>query len=92
MRDIFEHGLMAASMLFMLVFHAWALVLLLRESRARRRADAVPCRGDVAPSERTSRLPISSAFELEHPTAAPPGAVARCGTEAAACLPETGVL
>jgi hypothetical protein len=91
MRDIFEHGLMAASMLFMLVFHAWTLVLLLRERRPRRRADALPRRGDAVHRERTSRLPISSAFALEHPIAAPPGAVARCGTEAAARLPETGV-
>ncbi|WP_077001047.1 hypothetical protein [Variovorax sp. KK3] len=36
LRDAFERGLMAASVLFMLVLHVWALVLLLRESRAQR--------------------------------------------------------
>ena len=39
-REAFEQGLMVASVLFMLVMHAWALVLLVRESRERRRGDA----------------------------------------------------
>jgi hypothetical protein len=72
MRDIFEHGLMAASMLFMLVFHAWALVLLLREMRAGRRADAVRRRGDAADGDHAAASPIPPLLGSNIPPPLPP--------------------
>jgi len=59
-RDAFERWLMAVCAGLVLAAHGAALLVVLSESRSKKR--------------RAARLPISSAFDLEHPPAARIGA------------------